>query len=294
MTLQSGYSSPDNYCSHPFTVELNRSVTAYDWKILSMTTSTRASRRADYELPGGPDDPRPLGVRIKQFVLGKIESGAWPEGYRVPPEFELAKRFGTARMTVHSALRDLAMANVLLRRPRIGTRVAPRRPQSMVLEVRNIHDEILERGHRHSSKVYLLAAEPCELSIATELEVAPGSPVFHSVIVHYENDRPIQIEDRYVKPAFAPGYLEQDFMRATPYEYLMGLGPLDEAEHVIQALLPNRKTRVLLKIPEGQPVLHVRRRTWSGGGVVTSARLIHPGAGYSLVGRFAPGPRGRT
>ena len=72
----------------------------------------------------------------------------------------------------------------------------------------------------------------------------------------------------------------------TPNEHLMSLGPLEEAEHVIQSLLPDRATRILLKIPAGEPVLHVRRRTWSGGAVVTSTRLIHPGSSYSLVGRF--------
>lgn len=151
----------------------------------------------------------------------------------------------------------------------------------------------LNGSHRHSSKVHLLAAEPCALATATELEMAPGAPVFHSVIVHYEDERPIQVEDRYVKPAFAPDYPRQDFTRATPNEYLMGLGPLDEAEHVIQALLPDRRTRSLLKMAAGEPVLHVRRRTWSGGTAVTSARLIHPGSGYSLVGRFVPRQRGR-
>jgi GntR family histidine utilization transcriptional repressor len=134
--------------------------------------------------------------------------------------------------------------------------------------------------------VQRLSAETCDLLTATELELAPGSAVFHSVIVHFEDNRPIQIEDRFVRPAFAPRYLDQDFTRATPYEILMNLGPLDEVEHIIQSLMPDRSTRVLLKIPEGEPVLHVRRRTWSGGVVVGSARLIHPGSSYSLVGRF--------
>jgi GntR family transcriptional regulator, histidine utilization repressor len=239
-----------------------------------------------FELPGGPNDERPLNERIKQFVLDKIDSGLWPEGHRVPSETELANSFGTARMTIHGALHDLATAGILTRRPGAGTRVAPRKPQSTLLEIRNIHDEITERGHRHSAKVHRLSAETCDLATATELELAPGSAVFHSVIVHFENNRPIQIENRFVLPVFARRYLDQDFTRATPYEYLMSLGPLDEAEHIIQSLMPDRATRVLLKIPEGEPVLHVRRRTWSGGAVVSSARLIHPGSSYSLVGRF--------
>lgn len=253
-----------------------------------MATRARAAPRRGrkFSLPGGPHDARPLGERIRQFVLAKIDSGAWPEGYRVPSETALAQGFGTARMTVHGALRELALAGVLTRRPGAGTRVAARLPQSTVLEVRNIHDEILERGHRHSARVHRLVAEPCSLATATELEVAPGSVVFHSVIVHFENDRPIQLEDRYVNAAFAPGYLRRDFTHATPNEYLMSLGPLDEAEHVIQSLMPDRTTRSLLDIPPGEPVLQVHRRTWSGGVVVTSARLVHPGSRYSLVGRF--------
>lgn len=245
-----------------------------------------APRRRSFHLPGGPDDERPLNERIKQFVLAKIDSGAWPEGYRVPSETELANAFGTARMTVHGALHDLAASGILTRRPGAGTRVAPRQPQSTLLEIRNIQDEIAERGHEHSAKVHRLALETCDLATATELELAPGSAVFHSVIVHLEDKRPIQIENRFVRPAFAPRYLEQDFGRATPYEYLMSLGPLDEVEHIVQSLLPDRATRALLKMPDGEPMLHVRRRTWSGGAVVTSARLIHPGSRYSLVGRF--------
>jgi GntR family transcriptional regulator, histidine utilization repressor len=255
----------------------------------SMPGAVRSKRA--FKLPGGPDDEGSLNERIKRFVLDKVDSGAWPEGYRVPSETELANSFGTARMTVHGALHDLAAAGILTRRPGAGTRVGRRKPQSTLLEIRNIHDEILERGHRHSAKVQRLAAETCDLETATELELAPGSAVFHSVIVHFEDERPIQIENRFVRPAFAPRYLEQDFTRATPYEFLMKLGPLDEVEHIIQSLLPDRATRVLLKMREGEPVLQLRRRTWSGGNVVSSARLIHPGSSYSLVGRFKVGGR---
>ena len=31
----------------------------------------------------------------------------------------------------------------------------------------------------------------------------------------------------------------------------------------------------------------LRRRTWSGGAVASSARLVHPGSRYRLAGRFA-------
>ena len=155
-----------------------------------------------------------------------------------------------------------------------------------MMEVRNIQDEIRERGHRHSARVTLLAAEPCDLPIATELEASPGSVVYHSLITHFEDDRAVRLENRYVTPGFAKDYLKQDFTHKTPNEYLMSLGPLDEVEHVIQALMPDRATRALLRIRTHEPVLHVRRRTWLGAAVVSTVRLIHPGSRYSLFGRF--------
>lgn len=244
----------------------------------------KRARNREFDLP--PDASRPIGERIRSFVEAKIASGEWPEGYRLPSEKELAERLGAARMTVHGALHELAGAGLLVRRPGAGTHVAARKTRAAMMEVRNIVDEIRERGHSHRARVLLLQAEACDLSTATELDVPAGALVFHSIIVHYEDDRPMQVEDRHVMPSFAKDYLSQDFTRSTPYEYLMSRGPLDEVEHVVQALMPDSKTRSLLHMPEAEPVLHVRRRTWSGGGVVSSARLVHPGSRYSLFGRF--------
>jgi GntR family transcriptional regulator, histidine utilization repressor len=245
-----------------------------------------AHRKAGRRRVGSRLKDRPIGEQIRQFVSAKIESGAWPEGYRLPSETALARQFGAARMTVHGALRALAADGLLLRRPGAGTHVAGRKPRAAIMEVRNIVDEIRERGHQHVARVELLGSEPSDLIVATEFEIPAGAPVYHSIIVHFENGRPLQIENRFVLPAFAPGYLEQNFARSTPYEYLMSLGPLDEVEHVVQALMPDAATRLLLEMPMSEPVLHVRRRTWSRAVVVSSTRFLYPGSRYSLFGRF--------
>jgi GntR family histidine utilization transcriptional repressor len=126
----------------------------------------------------------------------------------------------------------------------------------------------------------------CDLALATELNVPPGSAVFHSVLLHRENDRPLQIEDRFVNPRFSPDYLEQDYTRITPNVHLMAAGPLEEVEHVIQAVPADDTTRALLDMATGDPVLLLRRRTWSRGMIASSARLLHPGTRFSLAGRM--------
>ena len=227
-----------------------------------------------------------LGQMGRNHVLGKLESGEWAEGARIPSEADLVSQLGVSRMTVHIALRDLSAEGVLLRRQGAGTFVAPRASQSTFLELRNIHAEIEARGNRHTTDVICLETVHCDLGLATELNMSPGMAAFHSILLHRENGRPIQIEDRYVNPSFAPDYLEQDFTRLTPNEHLMAAGPLDEVEHVIQAVPADEHTRALLEMQPGDPVLMMRRRTWSRGVTASSARLLHPGSRFSLAGRL--------
>lgn len=229
----------------------------------------------------------PLGQQLRRYILGMIESGEWAEGDRIPSEPKLVEQFGISRMTAHIALRDLAAEGHLVRRQGTGTFVAPKPSQSTFMQLRNIKDEIEERGSQHTTEVLSLHAIDCELGLATELDVIPGTKLFHSVIVHYENGEPIQLEDRYVNPSFAPSYLEQDFKDKTPNDYLMSCGPLTEVEHIIQAIPADKNTSQLLKVSEGDAILLIRRRTWSDNVIVTSARLRHPGSRFSLAGRMS-------
>lgn len=240
--------------------------------------------------PGSSDMALSLGQQVRMHVLSRIESGEWPEGSRIPSEAKLVEQLGMSRMTIHIALRDLSAEGVLLRKQGAGTFVAPRRRQSTFLELRNIHTEIEGRGNRHTTDVLTLETLNCSMSVATEMNIPTGSQVFHSVLVHRENDKPIQVEDRYVNMQFSPDYLDQDFTTITPNEHLMAAGALEEVEHVIQAIPAEASVAALLEMDAGAPVLLLRRRTWSRGMIATSARLLHPGARFSLAGRMTTTP----
>lgn len=233
---------------------------------------------------GGAD---PLYRQVKRFITEHVESGEWPADHRLPSEHDLVRVFGVSRMTVHRALRELAAEGLITRVQGVGTFVAQQKPLSALLEIRNIADEIHERGHRHGAEVHLLRVERAEPPLAAALGLPAGSQVFHSLLTHRENGVPVQLEDRYVNPATAPAYLGQNFAVTTPNEYLMQAAPLDEAEHLVEAITPDAETQRLLEIGADEPCLLVRRRTWSRGAVVSSARLVHPGGRYRLGGRFA-------
>ena len=231
------------------------------------------------------NDSTPLYAGVKQVILDRIQSGEWPPKYRVPSENELVVELGVSKMTANRALRELANEGELIRIQGVGSFVAERKGYSALFEVRNIAEEIAERGHVHEAAVVVLAQETASPEVADALELPIGAAVFHSLIVHSENGVPVQIEDRFVHPEAAPEYLAQDFSTLTPNAYLTAAAPLSGSEHVVEAAMPQAWECKLLTIMKTEPCLTIRRRTWSAKQVVSTARLVYPGHRSRLEAR---------
>lgn len=224
---------------------------------------------------------------IKASIRARIAAGGWQPGVRLPSERELVQEFGCARMTVHRALRELEDEGLIERRQGSGSYVAELHPISNLLQVRDIHEEIAERGHAHTTRVCSVEREKADAGIAAAMRLKRGVPVVHVRLVHLENGVPIQFEDRHVNPALAPDLLARDFTQVTPSAVLFQHAPLTEAEQVVEAVLANEEQAALLEVPVGSALLMVSRRTVSQGEVASVARLYHPGTRYRLIGRFA-------
>lgn len=221
-------------------------------------------------------------IIIKQHICQKIESGEWPQHHKVPSENELTQQFDVSRMTARRALQELTEQGVLVRSQGSGTFVATFKSQSSLLEIRNISDEIHERGHKHHAKQLVLKSIAVTKEIAILLNLKNNEHVFLSQVLHFENDQPIQLEQRYVNAALVPEYLQQDFAIITPHEYLSAVAPLTEATHEIEAIIASDDICQLLTIDNSAPCLQVKRRTWSSKGVVSLAILTAPGNKYRL------------
>jgi GntR family histidine utilization transcriptional repressor len=226
--------------------------------------------------------------QLKELIIRRISTGELRPRDRVPSEHELVDATGVSRMTANRALRELNEEGYVERIAGVGTFVADFKAVSHVLEVRNIADEIALRGHEHSASVIERDQVPADEGAALALAVKAGEPLLHVRLVHEENGIPIQLEDRYVLPGFAPDFLAQDYSTTTPSAYLSAVSPLQEAEHVVRAALPDDTTRNTLKMGEGEPCLVVKRRTWAHGRPVSFARLWHPGDRFELSGHYAP------
>jgi GntR family histidine utilization transcriptional repressor len=227
-------------------------------------------------------------VRVKQYLKTQLAQGRWPPGALMPSEAELVAQFGVSRMTITRALRELQAEGLVERVQGVGTFAAQLSRVSSTLTIRDLHEEIEARGHRHHAEVHVTREERATAALAQQLGLQPGAPVFHSLIVHHDNGVALQCEDRYVNPSWAPDYLAQDFTATTPTHYLLQVAPLWEAQYTIEASAPTEQEARLLGIGRGEPCLVVVRRTVSRSVPITIARLVHPGSRYQLEGRFSP------
>ena len=230
--------------------------------------------------------PAPFYEKVKQEISEKIASGIWHPHDRIPSEAELVAQYGFSRMTINRALRELTDEGLLVRLQGVGTFVAEPKGQSALFEIRSIADEINARQHQHRCEVITLERTQASAQQALVLNVKEGTSIFHSVMVHYENELPVQIEDRCVNAEIVPAYLAQDYSQTTPHAYLSLIAPLTEGEHIVEAVRASAEECALLNIKEHDPCLLIRRKTWSASSIVSHARLLFPGSRYRLQGRF--------
>nr|WP_194300974.1 histidine utilization repressor [Acetobacter oeni] len=236
----------------------------------------------------GKDKPAARYEQVKLYITERIETGEWGVGQRLPSESELVERLGVSRMTVHRALRELSVDGLVTRAQGVGTFVAEPPKRVELLELRDIAEDIASNGHTHTTRIITLDTIRADANLATTFEQRPGARLFHSVIVHYEDDTPLQVEERFVSPHFAPHYPEQDFTETHPHRHLNAIARPEEIEHVVFAVTPNADICDLLELDEPEACLQLMRRTWVEGRVVMKGIFTYSGSRFSFVGRYRP------
>jgi GntR family histidine utilization transcriptional repressor len=227
-----------------------------------------------------------LYEQVKEFITRKIQDGSWPAGYRLPSEHELVVQFGISRMTANRALRDLVEQGRVVRHSGVGSFVAECKPMSTLLQIGNIESDIKARGHDYRYELLVAERVAASPDVAVWLDLRSGESVFHALCLHYENGKPVQLENRYVNPRVVPDFLSQNLTVLPPSEYLVREVPFDEIEHLVDAVVPTPEQADYLGVASHEPCLLLTRRTWTRGVPVTLVRCLHPASRYRLGSRF--------
>jgi len=230
--------------------------------------------------------PLPVYRQIKEYVLKKIRDGIWQEGHMIPTEMSLCEQFDVSRMTVNRALRELVLDGVLERQKGSGTFVKAPKYQSTLIEIRSIAHDIRDRNHTHHCDVLLLEKTHASADFAHQTGIEAHTLLFHSMLVHFENGAPIQVEDRYVNAQVAPHYMEQDWSAITPNESLMRVAPFPKGNYTIDVRMPPKNIAAALHIEMKQPCLVMERITYSNNLFTSQSTMWHPANRFKFTGTY--------
>lgn len=220
---------------------------------------------------------------IADQIRRRIVEREWRQGDRIPDEAELAVTFGVARTTVNKALQLLAQEGILDRRRRAGTRVTFDPVRKVTLTVPIVRQRIEAAGLSYSHRIIASRRSPLPASISRRMGLPVGLMALHLREVHYANNRPWQLEDRWINTSAVPEIEAADFRQLNSNEWLLRNAPYSRATTDFTASNADRREARLLDIRQGQALLIVNRTTFNAIGPITSVRLAyHPG--HVIVG----------
>lgn len=211
---------------------------------------------------------------IRAEVLRRIRVRDWPPGELIPSEELLAAEFGCARATVNRALRELALAGVLERRRKAGTRVAALPVRKATLDIPVIRQEVQARGQSHSFRLLSQSRSAPPVPVASRLGLKPDSPLLYLETLHLADGLPFVFETRWLNPAVLPAPLP-DFATVSANEWLVTHVSYASGDIAFSAAAATPREADVLGVAEGAALFITERSTWTADAPITFVRLAH-------------------
>jgi GntR family transcriptional regulator len=213
--------------------------------------------------------PVPLHHQVYMDLRAALDEGAWGTGERLPPERELAARYGCSLITVRRALTELAREGRLDRAPGRGT-FARRPPIVRDITARaGFADEMRSRGLVPYATVVTARTRPAGEALAEALGIPPGSLVHDLERVRGADGVPLLLERAQLSADRFPGLLEEDFTVASLYDVLdrrYGVAIAGTRE-TITAIVPSGREAGLLGLPGPTPSICLEGTAVDPGGL---------------------------
>lgn len=222
---------------------------------------------------------------IKADLLGQISGGRWPPGSLLPNENDLAQSYGCARATVNRAMRELAEEGIVERKRKAGTRVRMSPLREARFEIPLVRAEIESRGAAYRYALVRRSQMSAPPWLRARLDLPPEAPVLHLECVHFCDDLPYQLEDRWINLTALPQAAKQCFDIQGPNEWLVQTVPYSDAQISFAAVGADPDVALQLGCAAGDALFQTERSTWWQGRAITFVRLLFQ-PGYRMSARY--------
>jgi len=134
----------------------------------------------------------PLSEQVIEIIIQRIKDGTYPPGSQIPPENELAKRFGVSRSTIRKAMGALAARGMVFQKHGVGTFVSNISQITNPLnEAVEFNDLISRFGYQPNVLFPNIQVIHAGEALAESLDLTPGDKILSSEKIFTADDVPV-------------------------------------------------------------------------------------------------------
>jgi GntR family transcriptional regulator len=215
----------------------------------------------------------PLHHQVHGHLAALLRAGHWPPGAPLPPEPQLCRHYGVSRGTLRHALLELVREGLVERHQGRGSFArAPKREGAIAGSYRRFRAEgaPLDPGCRLLS----LKRLPATASIAEELSLQRGLPVWRMERLRNLGGQPIAIQLSWIPVALCPRLDRAELEARHLLDILREHWRVEfsHADEFIEPTVADATAAARLGIATGTPMFRLERRTYLPAGAVGEYR----------------------
>ena len=204
------------------------------------------------------DASMPLYLQLAGLLRGRIESGEWKAGQKIPSENELNRLYGVSRMTARQVLAQLVNEDLLFRVQGKGTFVAHRKISTRSPAYMGIREQLEGMGYAVATKVLTNRGARAVDRVARALRILSGERVNEIRRLRLlPDDEPISLHPSYVPERLAPHLDVEDLVArqlCVVLEEDHGLR-MSKVSESLESTLPSAAEARALRIRRTTPLL---------------------------------------
>lgn len=223
---------------------------------------------------------------IAAFLRTAIRDGEYAPGDSIPSEAELCRRFDSARGTVRQAIALLRNEGLISSGQGRRSRVLGTVPSQSFDVVISFTQWCISSGITPGQETQWMARRPADAREAAALELPDRAPVVSIFRLRLMNGEPAMVERLNYPIEVGQHLLSFDPDSGSIYQRLLDCGvDINYSTRTIDAVGANAEDAELLQVPEGTPLLRVRRRAFTSEGTPIEAsddRYLPDKASFTL------------
>jgi len=212
--------------------------------------------------------PVPLHHQVYLHLRAALDAGEWRPGDLLPPERQLAERYGCSLITVRRALSELTREGRLERRRGLGTTVLRPRIERDFGGTLSFAQEMADRGLEPETRLVAARPESAGERVAAALGIEAGSPTLYLERLRLAGGEPLLLEQVHLSAERYPGLLASDLEHGSLYDLLADRYDtrIVRAREALEPVLLHAREARLLGQPTRAPALLIEGTAFTAQG----------------------------